>query len=187
MSIYEKLAGDKIGEPQKEGEREARKQKRDLEGTFRVVEGKRLRGEKRTPIEVVEISKIEEEKVFEKEEIMAIIEEVAKAEGFPKEQLEIEREFQDTKGNLIGLMVIVKPARAKVMGWERISYDYVIKGTHGPGGGGAETLVVRVYLSLDQDKIQPGIVAEYKDGKWILSPGNVLPTAKEVEPTEPQK
>ncbi|MBI2640035.1 MAG: hypothetical protein HYW90_04085 [Candidatus Sungbacteria bacterium] len=158
----------------------------EAERNFRVIQGGLARHEKRTPIVTIGDAKIEEEKTFTKEEVLKIIEQVAEAEGFKKEDLETEKEYYDKNGNLIKLYIQVKPGKTKGIGWDNIFYTYMIKGRHGEIGGGIVTLISRVF-KRGQGKgevLKAGIVAEYKNGQWKLSPGNILPEAGKVTPME---
>lgn len=127
--------------------------------------------------ETIEDSIIKEERVFSKNEILGIIEQIAKKEGISSDNLEISGEKYDKDRNLIILYVKVKDTRAIYEGYKSIEYDYMIKGNHGKKSGfSSSSDITRVYNCNDSESFQAGIVAKYSDGKWELSPGKINPT-----------
>jgi hypothetical protein len=133
----------------------------------------------------IEGSKIEEERTFNRGEVLGLIEQLAKKEGFGTNDLEIAREYFDKNDQLILLEIVVNEARAKNSGWGDIAYQFMIKGSHTQEAGFTlETGISRVYATIDDPKmcIAGGIIAEYKNGKWELNPGHISPTtAKDIE------
>lgn len=132
---------------------------------------------------IIENSVIKEQKIFEKTEIMGLIENIAKEEGFTADQLAITEEFYDKDNNLIGLIAVVKSSRAKGEGWGSIYYDYMIKGSYGKHGGSIETSICRIYGTVDNPDVadQGGIVAKYKNGGWVLTPGVISDRAVDIK------
>ncbi|MFA5188043.1 MAG: hypothetical protein WC460_01630 [Patescibacteria group bacterium] len=124
-------------------------------------------------------SVIEEEKIFEKFEILGLIKNIAKEEDIEDDQLEITEEYYDRNNKLVGLRVYVKVGRAKGVGWGSIFYEYMVKGVHEGLGSSADSSICRIYGTIDNPDVpdQGGIVGEYKDGKWELRPGVIAPKA----------
>lgn len=134
--------------------------------------------------ETAKDSEIREERVFPKQEIIGIIEQITKEEGFKPGQLEVTDEIYDSQGNLIIMSIRVVKGRAMGQGWQNIDYDYMIKGNHGNEGFTDVTCVNRIYNFKDSQTSQAGLVAWYKNGKWELRPGEIAPRVKRVRRTE---
>jgi hypothetical protein len=131
---------------------------------------------------IIEDSIIGEKRIFNMGEIQGLIEQIAKEEGFNKQDLEIDKEFYDKQGNLIQLGVKVKKSRALAEGWGDIVFDFMIKGNHGKVGFSNETLVSRAYATKDKptEYVSGGIVAIFKNNRWQLKPGEIAPTAENI-------
>lgn len=144
---------------------------------FRLISGgkdKPLRGaEGLEPIVILE-SKIKENEIFSKGEVIGLIEQIAKAEGFKIDSLEVTREALNNENQLLVLDVSVKSKQLASSGWSSIKYVYMIKGEHGKGST-TTSVVVRVYNAKNGDTSQGGIVAEYLEGEWKITPGEISP------------
>jgi len=132
---------------------------------------------------VIKDSKIEEVRVFNEGEILGLVEQIAKKEGVAKKALELTDIIYDEDGNLIGLMVGVKPEVANLQGWGKISYDYMIKGVHRGCGFTDESMIARVYANKEDPNtwVAGGIVARFGNDKWSIDPGQIAPTARDIE------
>lgn len=128
--------------------------------------------------DIIADSKIEEEKIFTRGEILGLIEQIAKEENIKPDQLRLLNEKYDEQGNLVCLSVEVKKGRALGEGWKDMEYDFIIKGTHGQAGFSNTSVVCKSYNSSDPGTDQGGIVGEYIDGKWVISPGRISPKAE---------
>src|SRR5438876_1029165 len=78
----------------------------------------------------VKDSTIEEEREFSKQEIFGLIRQIAAAEKVDIRNLEILSETYDTQDRLIKLEVQASPVEATRLGWEEVTYVYIIKGAH---------------------------------------------------------
>lgn len=173
-----KIAGGKIGEP--------RTEKLTGRKKFEVLPGGKKLGDRTPKILTEDESVIRENKIFLKEEILQIVEKIAKEEGFKKEQLEVVREIHDKAGRLVALDVSVTPGRARGEGFNDIMFYYILKGVHGKTGFSDESVIMRTYSTPD-NKDYPssgGVVGRYINGEWKLSPGEISPNAKDLGPLE---
>ncbi|MFA6272275.1 MAG: hypothetical protein WC693_04185 [Patescibacteria group bacterium] len=127
----------------------------------------------------IEKSEIKEGKVFSQGEILGIIEQIAKQEGIKQGQLEISEETYDSKGNIIVLSVKAIEGKARGQGWTSIEYTFMIKGDHDTVGGSLESGICRMY-NLETGDPEGGEVATYRDGAWILSPGEIAPKVSDL-------
>lgn len=152
---------------------------------FEVIEGGKKDGggkEKEIPLErkkIIDNSKIESPRIFTRNEIVALISDMAKKEGFKKKELVLDREIYDTHGNLLLLDMKVSAERARASGWGNIWYSFHIKGDVGATSYSFHTIVERLYAPAhDPDNpVDGGIVAVYNEKKetWKLSPGSMSP------------
>ena len=124
---------------------------------------------------VVENVEITEDKIFSKEEVLGLIEQIAKQENIQASELIISEESQDQDGNLILICVQVAEARAQAQGWESIEYMYQIKGSLGQEGIGNVSVISRIYNLVDPQMVEAGQVAVYEDGQWTTDPGKISP------------
>lgn len=133
-------------------------------------------------IKTIERSTIEEEKIFTEGEILGLIEQVARVEGILQNHLEIFGKTYDTSGNIITIYVNVAEKKSHGMGWKSIEYDFMIKGNYYNSGFASTSNISRVYNLEDPETSQGGIVAEYIDGRWHLTPGDIMPKATNAKP-----
>ena len=124
---------------------------------------------------VVKNAEISEDRVFSKEEVLSLIEQIAKQENIQPSELTISEEAQDQDDNTIVICVQVAEARAQAQGWESIEYMYQIKGRLGQEGVGNVSVVTRIYNLVDPQSMQAGQVALYEDGQWKIDPGKISP------------
>lgn len=131
---------------------------------------------------IADSSTIEEEKIFSKGEILGLIEQIAKKENIKSDQLTIAKEVYDKYGNLIKLYAKVKEGRVLGEGWKSIEYIYMIKGERGDGDFSKMSNISRIYNLTDPEASHGGIVAQYKNGKWELTPGKIAPKGMNLTP-----
>jgi|GEM_PF-4653170 hypothetical protein len=127
---------------------------------------------------IVENIEITEDKIFSREEILSLIEQIAKQENIQPNELIISEEAQDPDGNTIVICVQVAETRARAQGWESIEYMYQIKGNLGQEGVGNVSVVSRIYNLIDPQSMQAGQIAIYEDEEWIMDPDKISPKHK---------
>lgn len=128
-------------------------------------------------------SEISEKKIFNKGEVLGLIEQIAKKEGIKIGDLEIHREYYDLDGNLVSLDIRVNKQGCQTKGWGCIEYSYVLAGNHPECASSIISGVSRTYARKDDPDqfIAGGIVAEYLNNQWKLSPGVISDNANDVE------
>ena len=141
---------------------------------FKVIDGGKVpevkKGEKISGVlmsiderEIRADSKIEEEKIFELEEILRHIKEVAKREGLDDNHLKITQEVRNENGDLILLTVEIRYGQLNNLqrneGWGEVRYDYMIKGVHGN-----DSYDSTIITKSNEEEIAE--IAEYINGDW---------------------
>ena len=125
-------------------------------------------------------SEINEKKIFNRGEVLGLIEQIAKKEGIKAGELEIYREYYDLDGNLVSLDIRVNKQGCMANGWGRIEYCFVLAGNQPECASSLNSGISRTYARKDDPDqfIAGGIVAEYLNNKWKLSPGAISPEVK---------
>ncbi|MDP1688546.1 MAG: hypothetical protein Q8L47_00210 [bacterium] len=92
---------------------------------FRLISGgkdKPLREVNGLASTTIEKSRIDESEVFSMGEVVGLIEQIAKQEGFKRDDLEITQEAYNTNNQLIVLRVMVNLKKSIAVGWGSIEY-----------------------------------------------------------------
>ena len=136
-----------------------------------------IRGERAEPFPqadvvretIFAISEITEKRIFTEAEILGLIEQIASEEGYKLKDLRVKQKGYDQNGNLVTLIVVVTPEKARSLGDGETEYGYVLKGRH--GGNFSDTSVLyRTYNISDTDYCAGGIVGEYINDAWVIPP-----------------
>jgi hypothetical protein len=128
-------------------------------------------------------AEIMEKKIFNKGEVLGLVEQIAKKEGIKAGELEIYREYYDLDGNLVSLDIRVNKQGCLSKGWGRIEYGYVLAGNHPECASSVNSGISRTYARKDDPDqfVAGGMVAEYLNNIWKLSPGAISHDANDVE------
>lgn len=123
--------------------------------------------------------KIGDEFSFNHGEVLGLIAQIAKLEGFNSSDLEIEGEVHSTDGQLILLDIQVRTSRALAEGWGKIIYCYMASGS-GTFGFSCGHSISRAHAEIEEPNEfrAGGCVADYDGIKWIINPNHMALTVQ---------
>lgn len=150
------------------------------------LEGEMPKGSeyKREEVENYEI--LEKFPLPNKEIVLALIDDLAKREGFRLVDLELCKETYGSDGSLLVIEVQLKNKAAKNYGWGRIVFEYRVAGKIEKKYFGGATWITRCCSTVNDigSAAQAGIIGEYIGGQWKLNPGDNLPIVTLIDSDE---
>ena len=119
-----------------------------------------------------EVSKIEAEKIFEEQEILEEINQIANLEGHDPGDIALVERVVNASGELICLECHVGKSQLEGSDFKKFEYHYMIEGEHSVGFN-ANTSIQRVYKYEGDERNYSGgdVVGYYRNGSWDYDPG----------------